>query len=161
MLSHTTTSPSAVTASRCSRLIDFSGTGSTVKVRSQLAYSTQLGANSRGNRAARASGSGVAGIMTHTLGTVRAPPARASAVATYGDGMADSAPSLRVIGLMSGTSFDAVDAGAAELAFDGEVITLRPLGLVSRPYPAEIRDALADALPPDTASAAKLCELDT
>ncbi len=75
--------------------------------------------------------------------------------------MADSAPSLRVIGLMSGTSFDAVDAGAAELAFDGDVITLRPLGLVSRPYPAEIRDALADALPPSTASAAKLCELDT
>ncbi len=75
--------------------------------------------------------------------------------------MAESAPSLRVIGMMSGTSFDAVDAGAAELSFAGDVITLRPLGLVSRPYPTEIRDALADALPPSTASAAKLCELDT
>lgn len=75
--------------------------------------------------------------------------------------MAEPASSLRVIGLMSGTSFDAVDAGAAELAFDGDVITLRPLGLVSRPYPIELRDALADALPPRPASAAQLCQLDT
>ncbi|WP_246186973.1 anhydro-N-acetylmuramic acid kinase [Microlunatus speluncae] len=75
--------------------------------------------------------------------------------------MAEQASGLRVIGMMSGTSFDAVDAGAAELSFDGDAITLRPLGLVSRSYPAEIRDGLADVLPPRPASAETLCRLDT
>lgn len=62
---------------------------------------------------------------------------------------------------MSGTSFDAVDAAAVELDFAGEVITLRPLGLLSQPYPEELREALAEALPPRRIGAELICRLDT
>lgn len=70
---------------------------------------------------------------------------------------------MRVIGLMSGTSYDAVDAAAADLergAEDG-VLRLVPLGMVSEPYPADVREALAAALPPAATTLAEVCRLDT
>ena len=68
---------------------------------------------------------------------------------------------MRVIGLMSGTSYDAIDAAAAELHLDGDSLVLRPLGLVSEPYAPELRDALAAALPPAATDLAEVCRLDT
>lgn len=68
---------------------------------------------------------------------------------------------MRVIGLMSGTSYDAIDAAAAELALVGDSLVLRPLGLVSEPYDAELRESLAAALPPAATSLAEVCRLDT
>lgn len=68
---------------------------------------------------------------------------------------------MRVIGLMSGTSYDAIDAAAAELTLVGDSLGLRPLGLVSEPYDAELREALAAALPPAATSLAEVCRLDT
>ncbi|MFB6810637.1 anhydro-N-acetylmuramic acid kinase [Streptomyces sp. NPDC056387] len=70
---------------------------------------------------------------------------------------------MRVIGLMSGTSYDAVDAAAADLdvrADDG-TLHLVPLGTVSEPYPADVREALAAALPPAATTLAEVCRLDT
>lgn len=54
---------------------------------------------------------------------------------------------MRVIGLMSGTSYDAIDAAAAELTLEGEDLTLRPLGMVGEAYDGALREALAAALP--------------
>lgn len=52
---------------------------------------------------------------------------------------------------MSGTSYDAIDAVAADLA-----------GLISEGYDDELRAALADALPPATTTTlARVCRLDT
>ncbi|WP_435214127.1 anhydro-N-acetylmuramic acid kinase [Streptomyces sp. bgisy034] len=68
---------------------------------------------------------------------------------------------MRVIGLMSGTSYDAIDAGAADLVLDGDNLVLRPLGLVSEPYDETLREALAASLPPGTPSMAEVCRLDT
>ncbi|KOY54902.1 anhydro-N-acetylmuramic acid kinase [Streptomyces sp. XY332] len=70
---------------------------------------------------------------------------------------------MRVIGLMSGTSYDAVDAAAADLAPSPEEGTLRlvPLGMVSEPYAADVREALAAALPPAATTLAEVCRLDT
>ncbi|MET7703660.1 anhydro-N-acetylmuramic acid kinase [Streptomyces sp. NPDC005485] len=68
---------------------------------------------------------------------------------------------MRVIGLMSGTSYDAIDAAAADLALDGDTLTLRPLGLVSEVYDQDLRDALAAALPPASTTLAEVCRLDT
>ncbi|GGN60085.1 anhydro-N-acetylmuramic acid kinase [Streptomyces albiflavescens] len=68
---------------------------------------------------------------------------------------------MRVIGLMSGTSYDAIDAAAAELTLDGDSLVLRPLGLVSEAYEDGLREALAAALPPAPTSLAEVCRLDT
>jgi anhydro-N-acetylmuramic acid kinase len=69
---------------------------------------------------------------------------------------------MRVIGLMSGTSYDAIDAAAADLRLDGGgTLTLTPLGLVSEPYDEVLRQDLAAALPPATTSLAAVCRLDT
>jgi MFS family permease len=55
---------------------------------------------------------------------------------------------MRVIGLMSGTSYDAIDAAAADLRLDGDTLVLAPLGMVSQSYPQGLRADLAAALPP-------------
>ncbi|MDG9715436.1 anhydro-N-acetylmuramic acid kinase [Streptomyces sp. DH24] len=68
---------------------------------------------------------------------------------------------MRVVGLMSGTSHDAVDAAAADLELRGDSILLTPLGMVSSPYPEELRAALAAALPPATTTMKDVCRLDT
>lgn len=41
----------------------------------------------------------------------------------------------RVLGVLSGTSADGVDAAVAELTLDGETVVLRPLGHTTHPYP--------------------------
>ncbi|MFD4866377.1 anhydro-N-acetylmuramic acid kinase [Streptomyces sp. NPDC058412] len=70
---------------------------------------------------------------------------------------------MRVVGLMSGTSYDAVDAAACDLEVPagGDALHLTPLGLVSEPYPAGLRNALAAALPPSATTLADVCRLDT
>ncbi|MFG2602962.1 anhydro-N-acetylmuramic acid kinase [Streptomyces sp. NPDC048514] len=68
---------------------------------------------------------------------------------------------MLVIGLMSGTSYDAVDAAAAGLRFEGGTLVLRPLGMLSTPYDDGLRAALAAALPPASLPLAEVCRLDT
>ncbi|WP_220729609.1 anhydro-N-acetylmuramic acid kinase [Streptomyces radicis] len=68
---------------------------------------------------------------------------------------------MRVIGMLSGTSYDAVDAAVAELAIDGDAVVLRPRGLHTEPYPAPLRDALAACLPPAATTLEAVCRLDT
>ncbi|MGW9074267.1 anhydro-N-acetylmuramic acid kinase, partial [Streptomyces yangpuensis] len=70
---------------------------------------------------------------------------------------------MRVIGLMSGTSYDAVDAAACDLGHrpGDDALHLTPLGMVSEPYPADLRTALAGALPPAATTLADVCRLDT
>lgn len=68
---------------------------------------------------------------------------------------------MRVIGLMSGTSYDAIEAAAAELTLEGDTLLLRPVGALSLPYPDELRTGIAAALPPAAVTAEQLCRLDT
>lgn len=68
---------------------------------------------------------------------------------------------LRVVGLMSGTSHDAVDAAACELRLVGDVLRLTPLGQLSAPYPEELRSSLVTALPPASTTLETVCRLDT
>ncbi|MGW0546195.1 anhydro-N-acetylmuramic acid kinase [Streptomyces altiplanensis] len=68
---------------------------------------------------------------------------------------------MRVIGLMSGTSYDAVDAAAADLTLDGDTLVLTPLGMISTVYDDGLRAALAEALPPAGTTLAAVCRLDT
>ena len=68
---------------------------------------------------------------------------------------------MRVIGLMSGTSYDAIDAAAADLWLEGDTLVMAPLGMVSRPYPDDLRAAIAAALPPAGTTMEQVCRLDT
>jgi anhydro-N-acetylmuramic acid kinase len=65
---------------------------------------------------------------------------------------------MRVIGLMSGTSMDGLDAAVAEIEWDGGVVVLSALRHIERPWPDEVRGRLHAALGPTTAG--ELCELD-
>ncbi|MGM1063783.1 anhydro-N-acetylmuramic acid kinase [Saccharothrix sp. Mg75] len=60
---------------------------------------------------------------------------------------------MRVIGLISGTSMDAVDVAVADLSLDGPTVLLTTVEHAEHPFPPELR------VPPT--SAAELCELDT
>jgi anhydro-N-acetylmuramic acid kinase len=68
---------------------------------------------------------------------------------------------LRVVGLMSGTSHDAVDAAACDLRLAGDTLTLTPLGHLSVPYPPDLRSELVAALPPAPTTLETVCRLDT
>ncbi|MFE7379260.1 anhydro-N-acetylmuramic acid kinase [Streptomyces zhihengii] len=68
---------------------------------------------------------------------------------------------MRVVGLMSGTSYDAVDAAAADITADGGALRVTPLGLVSAPWDDGLRALLAGALPPARTSLGDVCRLDT
>ena len=66
-----------------------------------------------------------------------------------------------VIGLMSGTSMDGIDAAAADLELDGDVLRLTPLGHETTPYSPELAAALRAALPPGATTMETVCRLDT
>ncbi|WP_433012096.1 anhydro-N-acetylmuramic acid kinase [Kribbella sp. CA-294648] len=68
---------------------------------------------------------------------------------------------MRVIGLMSGTSYDAIDAAAADLRIEDDQLVLTPLGMLSHAYPDVLRAELARSLPPATTTLEQVCRLDT
>ncbi|MEU1012507.1 anhydro-N-acetylmuramic acid kinase [Streptomyces sp. NPDC005890] len=68
---------------------------------------------------------------------------------------------MRVIGLMSGTSYDAIEAAAADLTLDDDTLLLRPLGHLSVPYADDLRARVAAVLPPAVTTAHAVCALDS
>ncbi|MGC5287640.1 anhydro-N-acetylmuramic acid kinase [Micromonospora sp. DT231] len=68
---------------------------------------------------------------------------------------------MRVIGLMSGTSYDGIEAAAAEFQLSGDTLRMRPLGRLSHPYPEELRTRIAAALPPASTTTEAITVLDT
>ncbi|MGY4719537.1 anhydro-N-acetylmuramic acid kinase [Naumannella huperziae] len=68
---------------------------------------------------------------------------------------------LRVIGLMSGTSFDGIDAAAAEIELVERTLRVRPLGMITDHYPDEVRQLLRAALPPGRIELAQVNRLTT
>lgn len=68
---------------------------------------------------------------------------------------------MRVIGLMSGTSYDGIEAAAADIDLSGDTLRMRPLGRLSHPYPDRLRAQIAAALPPAPTTTEAICVLDT
>ena len=65
------------------------------------------------------------------------------------------------VGLISGTSVDAIDAAACELHFgDDGVLAMRPLGHCERPWPAGLRERILALLPPAATTVGEVCALD-
>jgi anhydro-N-acetylmuramic acid kinase len=68
---------------------------------------------------------------------------------------------VRVAGLISGTSHDAVDVTVADFEQRDETVHARVLAARGIPYPAQLRDLLVSALPPSAVGMDVVCELDT
>jgi anhydro-N-acetylmuramic acid kinase len=62
--------------------------------------------------------------------------------------------------MISGTSFDAVEALLADIDVDGEVLVCSLVEHRSVPYPVPVRDAIAAILPPSPTTIEQVCRLD-
>ena len=67
---------------------------------------------------------------------------------------------VRVLGLISGTSFDAVEAVAADFRLDGDLVRCALLAHRSVPFPPALRDQIAQILPPAPTTVEAVCRLD-
>jgi anhydro-N-acetylmuramic acid kinase len=65
-----------------------------------------------------------------------------------------------VIGMISGTSVDAIDVAAARLDQHGDRLSLEKLGHAERPWPEQTRRRLLAALPPAQVTMGEVCALD-
>lgn len=65
-----------------------------------------------------------------------------------------------VVGMISGTSVDAIDVAAARFEREGETLRLIRLGHAERAWPEETRRRLLAALPPAAVTLAEVCALD-
>jgi anhydro-N-acetylmuramic acid kinase len=68
---------------------------------------------------------------------------------------------MKVLGMISGTSHDGIDAAVVDFSFEAGALTGTLLHRSSTPYPAALRSRLIDALPPAQTTLAEVCELDT
>jgi len=68
---------------------------------------------------------------------------------------------VRVVGLISGTSHDAVDVAVADFEQRDDTLHARMLGTGALPYPDDLRALLVSALPPAKVGMDVVCELDT
>lgn len=71
------------------------------------------------------------------------------------------AGSMRWLGMISGTSLDAVDAVIIEFVLRHDILEARVVGGRSTPYPPALRARLVGALPPGPCTAHELTQLDT
>jgi anhydro-N-acetylmuramic acid kinase len=67
---------------------------------------------------------------------------------------------MKVIGMISGTSFDAIEAIAVELSFEDDTLVADLREHTSTPYPEAVRDAIAAMLPPAATTLEQVCRLD-
>jgi anhydro-N-acetylmuramic acid kinase len=68
---------------------------------------------------------------------------------------------MTVVGMISGTSYDAIDAAVADLSLDDDTVLLRPRGLHSAAIPDALRARIAACLPPGETTIEEVCRLDT
>lgn len=68
---------------------------------------------------------------------------------------------MKILGMISGTSHDGIDAAVVEFSEQDGHLTGRVLQTASTPYPPSLRARILRALPPAATTLAEICELDT
>ena len=68
---------------------------------------------------------------------------------------------MRVVGLISGTSYDAIDVAAADLELRDGAVVLSPRGALAVPFDEALRTRIAAGLPPADTTYEQVCRLDT
>lgn len=68
---------------------------------------------------------------------------------------------MRVVGVLSGTSYDAIEVAAADLRLAGDTVEAELLGATSIDFAPRLRDAVAAVLPPHRTDVGAVCRLDT
>jgi anhydro-N-acetylmuramic acid kinase len=68
---------------------------------------------------------------------------------------------MRVIGMISGTSYDAIEAAAVDLDLDGDAVVCDILGSVGASYPEGLAERIGALLPPASTTIDEVCRLDT
>lgn len=68
---------------------------------------------------------------------------------------------MKVVGMISGTSFDGIDAGCFDINVVDGVMSAKILGFESYEYKQDVHDLIAKAMPPQTTDLESICILDT
>ncbi len=68
---------------------------------------------------------------------------------------------MKVLGLISGTSHDGIDAAVVEFTQEGDVLHGHVTAAASTPYDPALRARIRNALPPAATTLAEVCALDT
>ena len=68
---------------------------------------------------------------------------------------------MKIIGMISGTSFDGIDVACCEFTQTGDVIEVKQMGFSSFEYPVELHGLIANSMPPRSVDMERVCVLDT
>ena len=68
---------------------------------------------------------------------------------------------MKVIGMISGTSYDGMDIACCEFEQVGDTIEIKQIGFSSVEYSQELHDLIADSMPPRNITMERVCILDT
>ena len=68
---------------------------------------------------------------------------------------------MKIIGMISGTSYDGIDVACVEINQNGDVLEVAQLGFVSSEYSDELHQLIAESMPPRSIDMERVCILDT
>ena len=68
---------------------------------------------------------------------------------------------MKIIGMISGTSFDGIDVACCEFSQHDDVIEVKQIGFSSFEYSADLHQLIADSMPPQSVDMERVCVLDT
>ena len=143
-------------------MVDLQATNEKLHARAIRIIAQASGVDESAAAAALAAADGDTRIAIVALGRgVDSAEARRQLEASGGDLRRALGAHVRVTGLISGTSFDAIEAAAVDFELAGDVLEARLVATSSTAYEPGLRGRIAAALPPAETTLAEVCAIDT